>query len=77
MLNAELKALAGILPNGNMQELLDAAKAKLLVAGFTKIDYLACVDATTLEPLDKLQKPARLLAAAWLGNTRLIDNIAL
>jgi pantoate--beta-alanine ligase len=56
---------------------LDAAKTELLEAGFSTIDYLALVDAHTLEPLDNLQKPARLLAAVWLGNTRLIDNIEL
>ncbi len=39
-------------------------------------DYLRLADATTLRPLDVLQRPARLLAAARLGSVRLLDNVA-
>ncbi len=49
----------------------------LLRAGFSKIDYLALCGTQEVEPLDALDGPARLLAAAWLGRTRLIDNIGL
>jgi pantoate--beta-alanine ligase len=49
----------------------------LLGAGFTKVDYVEACDAQTLEPLDRLDRPGRLLAAAWLGKTRLIDNLPL
>jgi pantoate--beta-alanine ligase len=49
----------------------------LLAAGFSKVDYLEICDAATLEPLGNLDRPGRVLAAAWLGKTRLIDNIAL
>jgi pantoate--beta-alanine ligase len=47
----------------------------LAAAGFSKIDYLAIRDAETLEPIDRADRPARVLAAAFLGNTRLIDNV--
>jgi pantoate--beta-alanine ligase len=48
----------------------------LRAAGF-KPDYLALRNAETLaEPQDLQAEPLRLLAAAWLGKTRLIDNIA-
>ena len=33
-------------------------------------------DAGTLEPMTALDRPARLLAAAMIGRTRLIDNLA-
>ena len=55
--------------------LLAVAKAKLGEAGFTKVDYLALVDAETLEPLDHARGKMRLIAAATIGGTRLIDNI--
>lgn len=48
----------------------------ILEAGFTSVDYVHFVDAATLEPLDAAGPKARILAAARLGNTRLIDNIA-
>ena len=40
------------------------------------IDYLALVDAATLEPLDEAAGEMRLIAAAVMGTTRLIDNVA-
>lgn len=57
------------------------AAAKLIAAGFGKIDYVAVRDAATLAAIDKVADgappgPLRILAAAWLGKTRLIDNIA-
>ncbi len=57
--------------------LLAAARARLLAAGFTAVDYLEMRDAESLEPLEAVGTcPARLLAAARLGATRLIDNLA-
>lgn len=40
-----------------------------------RLDYLAIVDADTLEPLDVVDRPARGLVAAFVGATRLIDNV--
>ncbi len=51
--------------------------ASLLRAGFAKVDYVEACDAATLEPLERLDRPGRILAAAWLGTTRLIDNLPL
>ena len=45
-------------------------------AGFTSIDYLDIADAETLRPLERLDRPGRILGAVWLGKTRLIDNVA-
>ena len=55
--------------------LMEACRA-LLVAGFGRIDYLALVNAGTLEPLAAPAGEMRLIAAATIGTTRLIDNIA-
>ena len=49
--------------------------AALKAAGFDRIDYLAVCDAETLAPVESIAVPARVLAAAWLGETRLIDNV--
>jgi pantoate--beta-alanine ligase len=51
-------------------------RASLQEAGFAPIDYLELRDVATLVPLAAASHPARLLAAAWLGKTRLIDNVA-
>lgn len=52
------------------------ASRHLIAAGFTSVDYVAIRDAATLQPIADLTRPARILAAAWLGKTRLIDNMA-
>ena len=52
------------------------AQAELLAIGFTSVDYVALADPETLAPMARLDRPGRLLVAARLGKTRLIDNIA-
>jgi pantoate--beta-alanine ligase len=52
------------------------AARHLTAAGFSGVDYVAIRDAETLAPIDTLARPARILAAVWLGKTRLIDNMA-
>lgn len=56
-----------------------ALGTKPLTDAQVKLDYLEVRDAETLEPLTSLSKdrPARALVAAFLGTTRLIDNLAL
>jgi pantoate--beta-alanine ligase len=54
-----------------------AGRRSLLDAGFTEVDYLCVRDAGTLAPLTVLgRRSARVLAAATVGKTRLIDNTA-
>ncbi|HEX3808543.1 MAG TPA: pantoate--beta-alanine ligase [Rhizomicrobium sp.] len=48
----------------------------ILKAGFNSVDYVAVRDAETLAPLISLSRPTRILVAAKIGNTRLIDNMA-
>jgi pantoate--beta-alanine ligase len=38
------------------------------------IDYLAAVDAQTLQPIERVDRPTLLAIAARVGTTRLIDN---
>ena len=52
----------------------EAASATIAAAGL-KVDYVAARHAESLAPLANAGEPVRLLAAAWLGKTRLIDNI--
>jgi pantoate--beta-alanine ligase len=49
----------------------------LWAAGFSHVDYVAIRDAETLDHIAHLERPARILAAAKIGKTRLIDNMAL
>jgi pantoate--beta-alanine ligase len=64
-----------ILGGERVGQALDAAKAQLAKAGFAPIDYIALVDAATLEPVEVPHSEMRLIAAARLGRTRLIDNL--
>lgn len=52
-----------------------AAKAAILAAGFSSIDYLDLRDGDSLAALDAAHEGARLFVAARIGTTRLIDNI--
>jgi len=71
------EAATAIADGGKVAAILEAAKARILGSGFHKIDYLELRDANTLALLDVFTEPARLFAAAHIGRTRLIDNIAL
>jgi pantoate--beta-alanine ligase len=70
------EARAAILSGTPVVEALHSARASLRDGGFSRIDYFALADAATLEPLDEPRGAMRLIAAASIGTTRLIDNIA-
>ena len=61
---------------GDVAETLARAEADIVSGGFDSVDYVALADADSLERLTEFRKPARLLAAARIGKTRLIDNLA-
>jgi len=69
-------AKAAILGGALVANVLDDARDTLGRAGFSRVDYFALVDAVSLEPLDEPRGEMRLIAAAVIGKTRLIDNIA-
>ena len=76
--NALGQAAAKIRAGDDVARTLAAATADILAAGFARVDYVALADAETLEELQHFDgRPARLLAAAKMGKTRLIDNLAI
>jgi pantoate--beta-alanine ligase len=61
---------------GSIAAAVAEGKAALEAAGF-RMDYLEVRDAETLRPAESVAgRPLRVLVAAWLGKTRLIDNVA-
>jgi pantoate--beta-alanine ligase len=53
-----------------------AAEARLLEAGFDRVDYVALRREGDFGEMERLDGPGRVLGAAWLGGVRLIDNIS-
>ena len=72
---ALVEAAAAMRDGVAIADALASAVAALASAGFDPIDYVELRDAETLETLGRLERPARLLAAARIGSTRLIDNL--
>ena len=69
------EARRGVLAGVPVADALAGARRALEDAGFA-IDYVALVDAPTLEPIDRPAGEMRLIAAATIGATRLIDNLS-
>jgi pantoate--beta-alanine ligase len=69
-------ARAAVLSGTGVAEVLEEAKKSLLDGGFSNVDYFALVDSERLEPLQAAEGEMRLIAAAIIGSTRLIDNLA-
>ena len=53
----------------------ESALAALAACPRIRVEYFEVVDAATMQPIDEVTSPARIAIAAWLGNTRLIDNV--
>ncbi|WP_137680390.1 pantoate--beta-alanine ligase [Aurantiacibacter suaedae] len=69
-------AIEDIEAGDNVAGALMRLRAALAEAGFGPIDYVTLADAASLVPLAETpQGPARLLVAARIGGTRLIDNM--
>ena len=75
LLYQTISAVAADLAQGRgCDDAVVAARFKLEAAGF-RVDYVAVRDPDTLKPLSGPVQRARVLAAAYLGKTRLIDNV--
>ena len=76
-LNVILKEAVARKPrHSDLRAVEGAAIEALWEAGFSHVDYVAIRDAATLDHITTLERPARILAAAKIGKTRLIDNMA-
>ena len=76
-LHALMQAAAAAMRAGTpVAQALDTARAEIAAAGFGTLDYLDLRSAEGLRPLADLSEPARMLVAVYLGEVRLIDNIA-
>ena len=71
-----MKESAGRLRGGEDSELAMAAGAEMIASAGFALDYFDVRHAETLAPLAAEGEPRRILVAARIGNTRLIDNIA-
>ncbi|MEZ5744937.1 MAG: pantoate--beta-alanine ligase, partial [Sphingomonadaceae bacterium] len=71
------EAIARIEDGQDVTRSLAALEDELLGAGFDRVDYADLADAMSLEVLTaRIDRPMRLLVAARIGGTRLIDNMA-
>jgi pantoate--beta-alanine ligase len=68
------RALAGEIDGARLES---ALRAELEAIPGARVDYASVVDADTLRPLSRLDRPAVIAVAVFLGTTRLIDNIAI
>lgn len=74
-LNVILRETGAALNAGDDEaKTLAKASEAVIEAGFDKVDYVAVRETDTLAPWRR-GGPGRILAAAWLGKTRLIDNM--
>lgn len=77
ILSKTLSLMAGRVAAGDkIDDIESDAVRSLLAGGFDKIDYITVRDAETLRPPAEQSRSLRVLAAAWIGGVRLIDNIA-
>lgn len=73
-----LQAAAARINAGDpVADVIGTARAAILAAGYTEVEYLELRSEDGLEPLTAPRTPARLLVAAWIDGVRLIDNIRL
>jgi pantoate--beta-alanine ligase len=79
VLYRSLMAVQGRFDQGErkVQTLIEAGKQALAEDSSVRLDYFEIVDPETLDPVDGLSRPALVAVAAFVGKSRLIDNIVL
>jgi pantoate--beta-alanine ligase len=79
ILHRALNAIERRAAEGELQseQLIDAGLEVLAYEPYARLDYLKIVDPGTLEDIRDIGQGALVAIAAWLGSTRLIDNIVL
>ena len=66
-----------IIKNGMKAEKLLGEMTEVINAEpLAKIDYVSVVDALTMEPVEKIDRPVLVAMAVYIGKTRLIDNFS-
>lgn len=53
---------------------IQAMKENIETEPLARIDYIEAVDADSMQPITKFDRPAMLAMAVYIGKTRLIDN---
>ncbi|SRR5579871_1025794 len=78
-LSRSLQKIETLFKNGNrnIEELISAGKQTLAEDSGVKLDYFSIVNPDTLEDIQNIDHPALVAVAAYVGKTRLIDNIVL
>jgi pantoate--beta-alanine ligase len=76
-LYAALQAGAECIRRGctEVEQVRTEALARLQEDAHFRVEYLEVVDAASMIPVEAIRGPVRIATAAWLGSTRLIDNI--
>lgn len=77
VLSRALRTVESSIRNGTVgtNQLIDAARQVFAQEPEVRVDYVAIVNPETLEPVDDVSKGALIAVAAYVGNTRLIDNV--
>lgn len=78
VLVGSLNAVADAIDAGerDARALRDLVVARVAAESGVRLDYAEVVDAATLQPIDRLERDTLIALAAFVGTTRLIDNIA-
>lgn len=79
ILSQSLNRVVASLKSGvaSTEKLIAEAKTSLAQEPDVRIDYIVAVDPLTLEHVETVEKDVLFAVAAWVGKTRLIDNVTL